>query len=136
LRIACTADLRKVGVTFGVTTYLYEGSSYDTRSYRHNSDIWYRSVAVLTVPHSVGDDEPHTGALVRTSAVLLGGPWAAAWLPQWSLGGSVAAAGGVQRYYAHVALPEDLVSIRAAETTYRYMRTPSQAVTRGISAQS
>ena len=70
-------------------------------------------------------------ALVRTSAVLLGGPWAAAWLPQWSLGGSVAAAGGVQRYYAHVALPEDLVSIRAAETTYRYMRTPSQAVTRG-----
>ena len=72
-------------------------------------------------------------ALVRTSAVLLGGPWAAAWLPRWSLGGSVAAAGGVQRYYAHVALPEDLVSIRAAETTYRYMRTPSQAVTRGTS---
>ena len=66
----------------------------------------------------------------RIDAVLLGGPWAAAWLPQWSLGGSVAAAGGVQRYYAHVALPEDLVSIRAAETTYRYMRTPSQAVTR------
>ena len=26
--------------------------------------------------------------------MLLGGPWAAAWLPQWSLGGSVAAAGG------------------------------------------
>ena len=71
-------------------------------------------------------------ALVRTSAVLLGGPWAAAWLPQWSLGGSVAAVGGVQRYYAHVALPEDLVSIRAAETTYRYMRTPSQAVTRAL----
>ena len=75
-------------------------------------------------------------ALVRTSAVLLGGPWAAAWLPRWSLGGSVAAAGGVQRYYAHVALPEDLVSIRAAETTYRYMRTPSQAVTRVRSRRS
>ena len=48
----------------------------------------------------------------------------------------MAAAGGVQRYYAHVALPEDLVSIRAAETTYRYMRTPSQAVTRGPAADS
>ena len=80
LRIACTGDLRKVGVTFGVTTYLYQGSSYDTRSYRHNSDIWYRSVAVLTVPHSVGDDEPHSARAHERRAA------------GWSMGGSVAAA--------------------------------------------